>query len=109
MVQASSPDLEVVGVFNAGVTRHDGDVLLLLRVSEAPKGIPSDEVAAAVYNPASDRLEIERWSRDDPNLDLSDPRSIDTASQTWLTSISHLRVARSSDGIRFDVEPRPAM
>lgn len=109
MVQASSPDLEVVGVFNAGVTRHDGDLLLLLRVSEAPKGIPSDEVAAAVYNPGADRLEIKRWSRDEPDLDLSDPRSIDMPGQTWLTSISHLRVARSSDGIHFEVEPRPAM
>lgn len=109
MVQASSPDLEVVGVFNAGVIRHDGDVLLLLRVSEAPKGIPANEVAAAVYNPSSDLLEIMRWSRDTPGLDLSDPRSIDTEGKTWLTSISHLRVARSSDGIRFDVEQTPAL
>ena len=109
MVQASSPDLEVVGVFNAGVIRHDGDVLLLLRVSEAPKGIPANEIAAAVYNPSSDLLEIKRWSRDAPGLDLSDPRSIDTESQTWLTSISHLRLARSSDGIRFEVEAAPAL
>jgi predicted GH43/DUF377 family glycosyl hydrolase len=109
MVQASSPDLEVVGVFNAAVIRHDGDVVLLLRVSEAPKGIPPNEVAAAVYNPSSNRLEIKRWSRGAPDLDLSDPRSIDTEGKTWLTSISHLRVARSTDGIHFEVEPAPAM
>jgi predicted GH43/DUF377 family glycosyl hydrolase len=109
MVQASSPGLEVVGVFNAAVIRHDGDVVLLLRVSEAPKGIPSNEVAAAVYNPSSNLLEIRRWSRDAPDLDLSDPRSIDTEGKTWLTSISHLRVARSTDGIHFEVEPAPAM
>ena len=36
MVQPSRPDLEVVGVFNPGVTRHGSDVLLLLRVAEAP-------------------------------------------------------------------------
>ena len=36
MVPPSRPDLEVVGVFNPGVIRHDGDVLLLLRVAEAP-------------------------------------------------------------------------
>lgn len=109
MVQASSPDLEVVGVFNAGVIRHDGEVVLLLRVSEAPKGIPPNEVAAAVYNPKSDVLEIKRWPRDAPGLDLSDPRAIDTEGKTWLTSISHLRVARSSDGINFDVEAAPAL
>ncbi len=109
MVHASRPDLEVVGVFNAGVIRHDEDVLLLLRVSEAPKGIPPDEVAAAVYNPSSGHLEIKRWSRNAPDLDLSDPRSIDTEGMTWLTSISHLRIARSTDGIHFELEPAPAM
>jgi predicted GH43/DUF377 family glycosyl hydrolase len=29
--------------------------------------------------------------------------------RTWLTSLSHLRVARSTDGIRFDVERAPAL
>ena len=29
--------------------------------------------------------------------------------RTWLTSISHLRVARSTDGIHFEVEPAPAL
>ena len=109
MVPASRSDLEVVGVFNAGVIRHDGDVLLLLRVAEGPKGIPSNEVAAAVYNPVSRDIEIKRWSRDARELDLNDPRAIDTEGMTWLTSISHLRIARSTDGIHFEVEPAPAM
>jgi predicted GH43/DUF377 family glycosyl hydrolase len=109
MVPASSPELEVVGVFNAGVIRHDGDVLLLLRVAEGPKGIPANEVAAAVYNPSSGDIEIKRWSRNARDLDLNDPRAIDTEGMTWLTSISHLRIARSTDGIHFEVEPAPAM
>jgi predicted GH43/DUF377 family glycosyl hydrolase len=109
MVQASSPDLEVVGVFNAGAIRHDGDVLLLLRVAEAPKGVPANEVAAAVYNPSSGRIEIKRWSLGAHDIDLSDPRAIDTEGKTWLTSISHLRVARSTDGIHFEVEAAPAL
>ena len=109
MVPASRPDLEVVGVFNSGVIRHDGDVLLLLRVAEGPKGIPANEVAAAVYNPVSRDIEIKRWSRDARDLDLNDPRAIDTEGMTWLTSISHLRIARSTDGIHFAVEPAPAM
>ena len=28
---------------------------------------------------------------------------------TWLTSISHLRIARSTDGVHFEVEPAPAL
>ena len=50
MVQPSRPDFEVVGVFNPGVTRHGSDVLLLLRVAEAPVRSTRGEVAAAVYN-----------------------------------------------------------
>ena len=38
MVRPSRPDLEVVGVFNPGVIRHESDVVLLLRVAEAPCG-----------------------------------------------------------------------
>jgi predicted GH43/DUF377 family glycosyl hydrolase len=109
MVPASRQDLQVVGVFNAGVIRHDGEVLLLLRVAEGPKGIPANEVAAAVYNPTSRDIEIKRWSRDARDLDLNDPRAIDTEGMTWLTSISHLRIARSTDGIHFEVDPAPAM
>jgi len=35
MVRPSTPDLDVVGVFNPGVIRHENEVLLLLRVAVA--------------------------------------------------------------------------
>ncbi len=55
-----------------------------------------------------------------PGLDLSDPRTIhyrNTAGggtsvnnvSDFLTQMSHLRVARSSDGVHFDVDERPAL
>jgi predicted GH43/DUF377 family glycosyl hydrolase len=58
--------------------------------------------------------------RDLPGLDLSDPRTIryNSAnvdrggagdSRDYLTQMSHLRVARSSDGVRFSVEDVPAV
>ena len=58
--------------------------------------------------------------RDLAGLDLSDPRAIrfhsknggtGSANDTreYLTQISHLRVARSSDGIHFVVDPEPAV
>jgi predicted GH43/DUF377 family glycosyl hydrolase len=40
---------------------------------------------------------------------MSDPRIIAIGGREWLTSISHLRLARSMDGIRFSVAPTPAM
>ncbi len=108
-VTPSRPDLEVVGVFNPGVTRHEGDVLLLLRVAEAPLLRSTGEVAAPVFNAATGRLEVQRWALDTEGLEAGDPRLIVVGGRSWLTSISHLRVARSADGIDFEVEPSPAL
>lgn len=56
-----------------------------------------------------------------PGLDLHDPRSIryrdprgahrnaEDGYTSYLAQISHLRVARSRDGIHFDVDPAPAL
>jgi predicted GH43/DUF377 family glycosyl hydrolase len=109
MVRPSRPDLEVVGVFNPGVIRHEGEVLLLLRVAEAPLRNTAGEVAAPAFDASSGRLEVHRWAGDTAGLDVSDPRTVVVDGQTWLTSISHLRIARSADGIHFDVEPAPAL
>ncbi|MBA3558520.1 MAG: glycosidase [Gemmatimonadaceae bacterium] len=109
MIQPSRPDLEVVGVFNPAVIRHRGEILLLVRVAEAPPHDSSDEIAAPVYNADSGHLEMKRWHKDSEGLDVSDPRIVISNGHTWLTSISHLRVARSTDGIHFEVEPAPAL
>lgn len=55
--------------------------------------------------------------RDLPGLDLVDPRTIRFPNPLpgngthidYLAQMSHLRVARSSDGVRFEVEPHPAV
>lgn len=109
MVPPSRPDLEVVGVFNPAVTRYQGNVLLLLRVAEAAAGASEREISAPVYDAAAGRLEITRWDRNMEGLDSSDPRTVTVDGRTWLTSISHLRIARSTDGIRFEVDRAPAV
>ncbi|MDF2775675.1 MAG: glycosidase related protein [Geminicoccaceae bacterium] len=109
MVPPSRPDLEVVGVFNPAAVRHGSEVILLLRVAEAPRDVPAHEVAAPVFDPVSGQLEIMRWLRSAPGVDTTDPRMTVVDGRTWLTSISHLRVARSRDGIHFDIEPAPAL
>lgn len=108
MVRPSRPDLEVVGAFNPAAIRHENEIVLLLRVAEAPP--PSaGEIAAPIYNADSGRIEIRKWSRDAGGVDASDPRVIVANGRTWLTSISHLRLARSTDGIHFGVDPEPAL
>jgi predicted GH43/DUF377 family glycosyl hydrolase len=108
-VAPSRPDMEVVGAFNPAAIRYDGDVLLLLRVAEAPRDIGEAEVAAPVFDPGSSELIVHRWRRDAKGVDTSDPRITVVDGRSWLTSISHLRVARSRDGVHFEVEKTPAL
>jgi predicted GH43/DUF377 family glycosyl hydrolase len=108
MVSPSQPGLEVVGAFNPAVIRHDGEVILLLRVAEAPR-VRDTEVAAPVFDPASGELEIRKWNRGSHGVDTSDPRVTVVDGLTWLTSISHFRIARSSNGIDFKIDPAPAV
>jgi beta-1,2-mannobiose phosphorylase / 1,2-beta-oligomannan phosphorylase len=108
MIRPSRPDFEVVGAFNPGVARHGGDVVLLVRIAEAPLR-SAGEVAAPYFDADSGRIAVERWAADRDDVDTSDPRVIVANGRTWLTSLSHLRVARSTDGIRFDVASVPAL
>jgi predicted GH43/DUF377 family glycosyl hydrolase len=109
MVLPSRPDFEVLGVFNPAVARHDGQVVLLLRVAEAPRKMSIGLAAAPIFNADTGRIEIKRWQVTAKGPDVSDPRLVVDNGRTWLTSMSHLRVARSTDGIHFDVEGLPAL
>ena len=109
MVVPSRPDFAVVGVFNPGVVRIGDETLLLLRVAEAPRDVPADEIAAPVYDPDTRRIVVRTWKKDTPGLDLSDSRVVTLGGDTFLSSISHLRLARSKDGLAFDVDLMPAL
>lgn len=108
-IKPSKNDFEVIGVFNAGVTRFEDEVILLLRVAERPIEKNPDVVSTAVYDVKKGELVIIEFSKDDTNNDFSDPRLIITPSGTYLTSISHLRLARSKDGISFEIEETPSV
>ncbi len=108
MLRPSRPDFEIVGVFNPAATRHGDDVVLLLRVAEAPADRSASRIVAPVFNAASGEIELKRWVFGTAGLDTSDPRVIVFEGRSWLTSISHFRVARSRDGVHFEVEERPA-
>jgi len=106
-VKPSRSDFEIVGVFNAGVARFQDQVVLLLRVAERPVSTNPNITLTAVYDVAKDELVIKEFSKNDPEIDFSDPRLIITPSETYLTSISHLRLARSTNGTSFDIEQTP--
>lgn len=108
-VKASRDDFEVIGVFNAGVARFNDEVILLLRVAERPISMHPDMTFVAVYDSGKGDIVIKEFSKDDPENDFSDPRFVKTPSQLYLTSISHLRLARSTDGVNFEIEAAPAI
>ncbi|MFC1636483.1 glycoside hydrolase family 130 protein [Planctomycetota bacterium] len=108
-VKPSRDDFEVIGVFNAGVARFEDDVILLLRVAERPIKRNPDVILTAVYDVDENQIVTKPFSKTDPEIDFSDPRLIQTAAGTYLTSISHLRLARSKDGIRFEIGDVPAI
>lgn len=110
-VPPSRDDFEVIGAFNAGVIEHEGEILMLMRVAERP--VADDPMVARlpILEPGrgGDNIAIIEVRRDDPSVNFADPRIVGTPAGSLLTSISHLRLARSSDGRRFDIEHRPAI
>ena len=110
MVPPSGPDFEVMCAFNAGVATYQGETILLLRVAE--RAISDEKIVRVpVLDCSGSRpaIRIVEFSRNDPEIDFSDSRKISGPGVFYLTSISHLRVARSKDGRRFTVDPTPAL
>jgi beta-1,2-mannobiose phosphorylase / 1,2-beta-oligomannan phosphorylase len=108
-VPPSRPGLSVIGVLNPGAFRFAGRTWLLLRVAE---GLTAGHgtVSAPVLDPAApDGLRVVEAPEGDPDLVSGDPRSFVWCGETYLTTISHLRLASSVDGVHFSVEPRPAL
>lgn len=88
-----------------------------------PEGFRHHEVIGMVFmdTRSGERTPVVAYlPRDLPGLDLSDPRTIRYRAASslrryqdgyldYLSSMSHLRVARSRDGIHFDIEKKPAL
>ncbi len=109
-VKPSRPDFEVVCVFNAGAIRFGGEILLLLRVAERPRPQPGEVVAPILHPDDPSRgIQLLRVRKGDPDLEEIDSRVFKYRQATYLTSISHLRLARSSDGRNFTVAETPAL
>lgn len=113
MVKPSREGFEVVCAFNAGLAVYEDEILLLLRVAERPVAAAPGYQAVPVLKEQEDHsfsVAVEVLSHTDSKYDFSDPRKVfDREKETYvyLTSISHLRLARSRDGIHFTVEEKP--
>ncbi len=115
-VKPSRPDWRVAYVINAGVTEFNGKVRLLLRVAETPNTDPASELFRSPYfDPVTGRVEYRTYDRRDPLNDFSDTRFVvrrDAGGrevERALSTISHLRLADSDDGVHFTVAEAPAL
>lgn len=94
----SKPGLEITCLLNPGVFRFEGKIWMIIRVAERPRqenGIISFPVLK------DSEMEIMAIQENDPDLIADDPRVISYQGTDYLTTLSHLRLVCSSDGIHF--------
>ena len=113
-VKPSRNNFTVEGIFNCGVCQYRGEILLLCRVSESA-GIMEGHVKVPILTLKDEKYKIDVIDvkkSEHPEWDFSDSRSIVLHTVRgqrvmYLTSFSHLRLARSTDGIHFKVDDSP--
>jgi len=93
------PGLQIISLLNPGVFRYQNKTWLLIRVAE---GTVSKE--GVIYFPilnATGNMEVIEVPLNDPDLIATDARVVNYKGLDYLTTISHLRLVCSEDGIHF--------
>jgi Predicted glycosylase len=98
-IRSSVAGMKVECLLNPGVFRYQGETFLLLRVAERPKQ-KEGKTSFPIFN-ESGELKIMEFDNDDPKLDRTDPRVFRYGGQHYLSTLSHLRLVSSPDGLRF--------
>jgi beta-1,2-mannobiose phosphorylase / 1,2-beta-oligomannan phosphorylase len=93
------PGMNVECLLNPGVFRFKGRIWLLLRVAERPVQ-ENGQISFPVMD-GTGKIVIRTFQKDEPGLNLSDPRIIQHEEKYYLTTLSYLRMVCSDDGIHF--------
>ncbi len=108
-VTPSRDGLTVECLLNPGAFQFNGKTWLLLRVAERPPQ-PEGRISTPVLDPhAPGGIAILEYALDDPDVVAKDPRAFQYKGQTLLTTLSHLRLAGSDDGVHFTAEATPTL
>jgi predicted GH43/DUF377 family glycosyl hydrolase len=102
-INPSRKDFEVIGIFNPTVIKYGNEILMLARVAERVIQSDKDNYLLPLYVDKKG-IEIMKIAKDNPNYDYSDVRLIKNHQCNYLTSISHLEVLRSADGVNFKMD-----
>ena len=98
-IQPSAKGLQVICLLNPGVFKFDEKIFLLIRVAESTP--PKEGILSFPAVGTNGEVEIIDVLLDDPYLVANDARVIQYKGIDYLTTISHLRLVCSADGIVF--------
>jgi predicted GH43/DUF377 family glycosyl hydrolase len=101
-ITASAPGLQVICLLNPGVFRFKKKIWLIVRVAESVK-----QVEGWAFIPVLDdngKFEIIEVPLNDPDLIATDARVYNYQGLDYLTTVSHLRLLSSTDGVTFSEE-----
>lgn len=117
-ITPSSPGFKVDGVFNCGVCRFQDEIILACRVAESVQSDDPDKIIVPLVEEDGGTSAITTVTvskQEHPDWNFSDSRTISTRNADGqkqiklLTSLSHIRMARSKDGEHFVVDDAPAI
>jgi predicted GH43/DUF377 family glycosyl hydrolase len=98
-LRASREGMKIECLLNPGAFTFNNCIWLLLRVAEKPLQLEG-KISFPVYD-ENGKIQVFAFDKDDPGLDLTDPRVITYKGQDYLTTLSHLRLVCSNDGVHF--------
>ncbi|RZJ98158.1 MAG: glycosidase, partial [Flavobacterium sp.] len=98
-IPASTEGLEITCLLNPGVFKFNGKTWLIVRVAERPK--QNDAIISFPILTETGGINIIEIKKDDPELIATDARVINYKGTDYLTTLSHLRLLCSDDGIKF--------
>jgi beta-1,2-mannobiose phosphorylase / 1,2-beta-oligomannan phosphorylase len=98
-LKASAQELEITCLLNPGAFQYQGKTWLIVRVAERPK--QKEHTISFPILTATGTTKIIEIAKDDPELIATDARVINYKGVDYLTTLSHLRLLCSEDGINF--------
>jgi len=101
-IKPSNENLVIECLLNPGVFIFQNKIWLLLRVAERP--VQEEGKISFPLLEDGKGIKILSFDKDDHDLDCSDPRVIKYKGEFFLTTMSHLRLVSSSNGIDFKEE-----
>lgn len=104
-VQPAIDGFEVLGAFNPAACLFENEVILILRIAEAPVAKEGHLAIPLLENKAGVPTLVVNYIPEPK--EPYDPRVVSILGKVYLTSMSHLRLARSQDGIHFTIDEKP--